>query len=326
VVAIAACGSSSASQASGHIENLTVVLDWTPNTNHAGMYLALSNGWYRQAGLNVKIIQPGDADPLQLLAGGKADVAVSAQESIIPAIAAHLPVVAIAAIVKHNTSSLLSLASEGITVPAMLPGHTYGGYGGALESALVKTLTTCSGGDPSKIRFANVGNADYRVGLTHHQYDFVWIFDGWEKIELTQLDHLAVNTIPFIDHIKCIPDWYTPMLATSRKVMAGRGAALARFMAATKRGYQAAMAHPSDAAAALLKGAPDLDAHLVRLSAAYLAYRFTDGPSAWGHQDLEVWTRFDDFLVKAGLIHKPIDVSAAYTNRYVDAASGSGGS
>ena len=127
----------SSTKASGtRVDRLTVVLDWTPNTNHSGVYLARAKGWYRDAGLDVKVIEPGDAGALQLLAGGKADVAFSTQEEIIPARAKGVPVVAIGAVVQHNTSSLLSLASGGIAGPADLPGHTYGGYGGPLETAL----------------------------------------------------------------------------------------------------------------------------------------------------------------------------------------------
>lgn len=313
----AACAGSRGAASTAKLDKVTVVLDWTPNTNHSGIYLARAKGWYRTAGLDVKVIEPGDTPSLEILGAGKADVAISVQEELVPARAKGLPVVSIGAVIQHNTSSLVSLRSAGIAKPADLPGHTYGGFGGLLEKALIKKFATCGGGDPAKVRFVDVGNADYRIGLQRHQYDVVWIFDGWDGIRLADLDKLPVNRIPFIAHTDCIPDWYTPLVATSEKMIHARPGVLKRFMAATSRGYQAAMRDPSAAAVALMKAAPELDRNLVERSARYLATRYAAVPDEWGHQDRQVWTRFVAFLRDSGLIDKPIDVDQAYTNRFL---------
>lgn len=271
----------------------------------------------------MRIIEPGDAGALQLLGTGKADIAFTVQEELIPARAQGVPVVGIAAVVQHNTSSLLALRSSGIRRPKDLEGRTYGGYGGVLEKALVEKLVRCDGGDPSTVKFAEVGDVDYRVGLDKKQYDFVWIFDGWDKIRLAEIDRVPVSTIPFIDYTDCIPDWYTPMLATTAKEISTRSDVLQRFTDVTARGYRTAMADPSAAASALLKAVPELDAELVRRSAAYLATRYADDPKAWGHQDPAVWARFERFLRGAKLINRDIDVTAAFTDRFIDGAGGS---
>ena len=303
-------------------DKVTVVLDWTPNTNHSGIYLAQAEGWYRKAGLDVTIIEPGDTPSLEILGAGKADVALSVQEEVVPARAKGLPVVSIGAVIQHNTSSLVSLRSDGIATPADLSGHTYGGYGGLLEKALVKKLASCGSGSgaASKIRFVDVGNADYRIGLERNQYDVVWIFDGWDGIRLAKVDKLSINRIPFIDHTDCIPDWYTPLIAASEKMIGGRPGVLARFMAATSRGYQAAMHDPGSAADALMKASPELDRRLVERSARYLATRYADDPARWGHQDRTIWTRFVAFLRQAGIIDTTIDVDRAFTNRFLPRA------
>ena len=315
-----ACGSSGGDRASPDrtLDKVTVVLDWTPNTNHSGLYLAKAKGWYRDQGIDLKIIEPGDAGAIQLLASGKADVAVSPQEELIPARAEGIPVVAIAAIIEHNTSSLLSLSKTGITGPADLAGHTYGGYGGPLEKALVEKLVTCAKGDPKQVKFAEVGDVDYRVGLDKGQFDFVWIFDGWDKIRLADLDHVQVDTIPFIANTSCIPDWYTPMLATTEQEATTRAAVLTRFMAATRKGYEAAMTDPTAAADALIAAVPEIDPKLVRLSATYLSTRYADQPTQWGIQQRDVWVRFAAFLKEAGLVSKPIDVDKAFTNNFLE--------
>ena len=230
----------------------------------------------------------------------------------------------VGAIIEHNTSSLLALKSAGISRPRDLAGKTYGGYGGALERALVSELVRCDGGDPKKVKFVEVGNSDYRVGLTKHLYDFAWIFDGWDKIRMAQIDRLPVTTIPFAAHSDCIPDWYTPLIAANERLLRSDPKTAKAFMAATTHGYREAMAHPDQAAAALLKAAPELDKQLVTLSAKYLSTRYAGNAAHWGRQNEGVWQRFADFLKKAGLVTKPIDVSTAFTNDYLPTDGQSG--
>lgn len=319
---LAACGDDApndegAAAGGEELTPFTVVLDWTPNTNHAGMYLALAEGWYEEAGLDVTFVEPGEAGSLQVLAAGRADAAVTVQEELLPARAAGLPVRSVAAIIESNTSSLVSLADDGIEQPADLAGARYGGFGGQLEAALLAELMRCDGADPDDLELVDVGEADYRIGLERDQYDVVWIFDGWDGIRLSELEGLETNAIRFIDHTDCIPDWYTPLLATSESVEAERSDDLAAFLEATARGYRTAMADPQAAADALLEGADDLDPELVAASAEFLADRYASDPAAWGQQRAEVWDRFAAFLVDAGLLEEDLDVAAAWTNEHL---------
>lgn len=301
----------------GDLQPVTLVLDWTPNTNHSGLYLAEAEGWYEEAGLDVEIIQPGESGSVQLLGAGRADIAVTVAEALVPARAEGVPVISIAAVIEHNTSSLVGLASNGIDGPADLEGLRYGGFGGQLEQELVERLVECDGGDPSTIDFVEVGNVDYRVGLERDFYDFVWIFDGWDGIRLSELQDVDVDTVPFIEHTDCIPDWYTPVLATTEQLADEDPEMVRAFTEATARGYRQAMADPERAAASLLDGAPELDAELVERSAEYLAKRYAEDPERWGRQEASVWDDFTGFLVEAGLIDEAIDVDAAFTNEFL---------
>ncbi|CAN5766790.1 ABC transporter substrate-binding protein [soil metagenome] len=301
------------------VRAITVMLDWTPNTNHAGLYVAEANGWYDDAGLDVQIIQPGEQGGLPALASGDADFAVSVQEQLTPARAQGAPVVSIAAIIASNTSSLVTLADEGVDRPADLAGHRYGGFGGDLETELVRTLVECDGGDPDAVDFVEVGNVDYRAGLERDFFDFVWIFDGWDGIRLEQAG-LDTTSVRFADHFDCIPDWYTPLLATSEQMIADNPDVVADFVQATAKGYDRAIDDPGAAADALLAAAPELDEQLVRDSAAYLASRYApEGP--WGAQDAAVWEDFTTFLRSSGVLTEDIDVADAWTNDFLPTAA-----
>ena len=293
------------------------MLDWTPNTNHAGVYLAAANGWYDEVGLEVEIIEPAAGGIAQAVAAGRAQFGVSVQESVIPAREQGIPIVSIAAIIEHNTSSLIALGDEGIARPRDLAGKTYGGFGGALETALISTLVECDGGDPEAVTFVEVGNVDYLVGMRRDHYDFVWIFDAWDGVRYTEVLGEDMAFVRFIDYTHCIPDWYTPVIVTSEDLIADDPDLVAAFMVATARGYRAAIGDPAAAAETLLASAPELDAELVRRSAAYLAQRYTSAPERWGRQEMAIWTRFEAFLREAGLTESAIDVAAAFTNRFL---------
>lgn len=318
---VSACGGSGTSGGKGADRRaVRVMLDWTPNTNHAGMYLAKAEGYYRAAGLDVTFIQPGaTSDPNQAVGAGTVDFGVSAAEQLVPARAEGVPVVSIAAIIQHNTSSLVSLASSGIRRPRDLAGHTYGAFGGTFEKALIDALVSCDGGDPGKVRFTQVGDSDYRQGLTSGHFDTVWVFDAWDVIRLRDIDGLDLDRIAFADHLDCIPDWYTPILVTSEDHVEDDPTMVRAFMKATAHGYRDAMAHPQKAADALLAGADGLDPDLVHRSMRYLSTRYTSDPAHWGRQETKVWNRFVDFLEDHDIVKGGFDVDAAFTNRFLPA-------
>ena len=124
LLSLSACGSSSAGKTE---ETITVVLDWTPNTNHTGIYVALANGYFKEAGLNVEVVQPPEDGAVTLVASGKAQFGVSFQDSLAPAFVGEspMPVTAVAAVIQHNTSGIVSRAGEGMDTPKGLEGKKY---------------------------------------------------------------------------------------------------------------------------------------------------------------------------------------------------------
>jgi ABC-type nitrate/sulfonate/bicarbonate transport system substrate-binding protein len=296
---------------------VSVVLDWTPNTNHTGIYLAKQRGDYASAGLDVEIIEPGQDGSIAPLAAGRAQFAVTYAEALLPARAQGTPIVSIASVLRTNTSSLMSPADRKITRPRDLVGKTYGTFGGPTEEPIVRALVACDGGDPSAVKFVEVGNADYGVGFRKRAYDAVWVFDGWDVIRLRDIAKTPVTTIPFRDRLDCIPDWYTPVIATTETVIADQPDLVRRFLAATAAGYRTATSDPKAAGEALLAAAPESDRALVEASAPFLAPFFVDSAGGWGRQESAVWERFDTFLRSAKIISGAAPVAGAFTNDFL---------
>lgn len=323
VVAIGACSSSGGGEGDeggegdGDLRPVTLMLNWTPNAQHAGIYAAQELGYYEDAGIDLEIVEPAATGVEPVVATGEAEFGIAQAESLLPARAAGVPVVSIATLLPHNDSSLMFLADAGIERPRDLEDHTYGGYGGSLETELINRLVECDGGDPAKVEFVEVGNVDYLTGMQRDRFDFAWVFNGWDALRADTVDGVDVETLPFIEYEDCIPDWYTPLLLTSEDTIADDPELVEDFLAATARGYALAISDPRQAAGLLLDAAPELDRSLVEASTAYHAERFAEGGAPWGVQEAQVWSDFGDFLVDAGLLEEALDTDAAFTDEFL---------
>ena len=135
ITALSGCGTTQSQET-----ELIVVLDWTPNTNHTGLYVALTEGYFKDAGLNVTIIQPEEGTAEQIVASNSAQFGVSYQESVTFARSEGIPIVSLAAVIQHNTSGSASLAEKDITSPKDFENKKYGGWGSPLEEKTLRYL------------------------------------------------------------------------------------------------------------------------------------------------------------------------------------------
>jgi ABC-type nitrate/sulfonate/bicarbonate transport system substrate-binding protein len=304
------------------LTHMTLALDWTPNTNHTGIYVALAKGWYRDQGIDLQLLPYSSSiNPDTLVSTGKADVGISSTESIVADYAVGQPVVSIAAILQHNTSALVARADSGITSPRDLDGKTYGGFGAPYETAVVSAIIKHDGG---KGNFKNVTlNIDPIQALQSKQVDFVWIFQGWEGIQ-AQREGLKLNEFYITDN--GIPDYYTPTIIAGPSEIQQKSDLLKRFMAATARGYEFARTNAKESAQILLDQNKGVfpDPGLVFASQDYLSPRYADPGRQWGQQDAAAWHGYPTFMFNAGAIQdaagkpiKSINYDQLYTNQFL---------
>jgi ABC-type nitrate/sulfonate/bicarbonate transport system substrate-binding protein len=293
-----------------------VMLDWTPNTNHSGLYIALAKGYYAEAGLNVTIQPAGDVAVDQVVASGRAQFGISYQEGLTYSRAAGLPIVSIAAIINSNTSGFASLADKKpLKTPADLIGLRYGGFGSAIELPIINALIACSG-KTGTVEQIDIGFAEPFPLMERDRIDFVWLFYAWDGIRAQQRG-LKLDILMLRDYPDCVPDYYTPVLTTSEQMISERADVVAAFVAATARGYADAIKNPAEAAEILLAAAPDLDADLVKASAEWLAAEYQGKAKQWGWQELTTWQKFTEFMVKSGALQTAIDPEKAFTNAFL---------
>ncbi len=313
----------SSAQGPQKLTKVQLALDWTPNTNHTGIYVALKNGWYKDQGIDLQLLPySSNVTPDTLVSSGKADVGISSTESIVADAAANQPVVSIAAILQHNTSALVTLKSSGITRPGQLDGKIYGGFGAPYESAVVGEIIQHDGG---RGVFKNVTlNVDAMQALQSKRVDFAWVFEGWEVIQ-AQRQGTQLNVFPITDY--GVADYYTPNIITSPTEMKQKPDLLRRFMAATTKGYEYARTHVQESAQDLIDVAPKgtfPDTGLVVASQQFLSPRYADNGRKWGMQDASAWHGYPEFILNTGGVQdasgktvKSLNLDAMYTNQFL---------
>lgn len=296
------------------LKKVSVVLDWTPNTNHTGLYVAKEKGYFEKQGLDVDIIMPGEAGADQLVASGKADFGVGYQEGVTQARVQDVPIVSIAAIIQHNTSGFAAPKDKGITKPEDFEGKAYGGWGSPVEEAVMGSIMKQEGADVKKVNFVNMGDTDFFTAVKR-DIDFAWIFYGWTGIEAElrgeELDMMYVKD--YSDKL----DYYTPVLTTNESHIKDDPDTVKAFLKAATEGYEYSIEHPDEAGKILLKEAPDLDEELVMKSQEWLAPKYKDDAERWGEQKAEVWKNYADWMFDNGLLEKKLDSQKAYTNEFL---------
>ena len=296
------------------LKKVTVVLDWTPNTNHTGLYVAKEKGYFKAEGLDVEIIQPGEAGADQLVASGKSQFGVGYQEGVTLARIQGVPLVSIAAVIQHNTSGFASPAEKNITSPKDFEGKSYGGWGSPVEKSVISSLMNIEKADVEKVKIVSIGDADFFTAVKK-DIDFAWIFYGWTGVE-AQLRGEKINMVYLTDYTDKL-DYYTPVLTTNEKMIAENPETVKAFVKATAKGYQFAIDSPKEAADVLIKAVPDLDPELVKKSQEWLAPKYQDDAPRWGEQKLEVWENYSTWMFENGLLEKELEAKKAFTNEFL---------
>lgn len=318
ILILSGCGAGSTSpvpSATKPLTTVTLLLDWTPNTNHTGLFVAQEKGYFSKEGLEVKFVQPSSSGNIeQLVAAGKADFGVSQQEQVTTARANDVPILSIAAILQHNTSGFASPTSKNILNAKNFEGKTYGGWGLPSEDAILKALMQKENADFSKIKIVNIGEADQLTSLIK-DIDLTWIFYGWTGKE-AELRKQPLNMI-WLKDVDPALDFYTPVLITSEKMTQSQPELTRHFMKAVSEGYQYAIKNPKESAEILIKNAPEANPDLIRSSQTWLSPQYQADASQWGIQKAVVWERYAKWLVERNLLPKMIDPSKAYTNDFL---------
>jgi ABC-type nitrate/sulfonate/bicarbonate transport system substrate-binding protein len=311
---------SAAPSASFTQATVRLALDWTPNTNHTGFFVARHQGWYADAGIALQILPYAQTAPEALLAAHQAECGIGFQDSLTFAATKGANITSVMAILQHAGSEIAVLDSSTIRRPRDLDGKTYGGFSYPAEIPTVKFVIQHDGGK-GDFKDVKIDTAAYEA-LYAKRVDATITFTAWEGIE-AQERNIKLRYFAFTDY--GFPDFYQVVLACDRDWLVREPDVARRFVAATVRGFQMAATDPDGAAAILVGENPgvfDANPALPKASAEFLAQEgfYVNSTGQVGPQTLEQWQGYSGFLYDQKLLvdafGKPLAAAPNYASLF----------
>ncbi len=295
---------------------LTLALDWTPNINHIGFFVAREKRIFQSHGLNVQLLDPAadnyQITPAKKVERGEADLALCPMESVISyrTKAEPFPLKAIAALLQEDLSAIAVGPDSDIRSPKDLDGKTYASYHARYEDAIVQQMIRNDGGR-GDLRISYPDKLGIWDTILQGRADATWIFLNWEGVE-AESRGVELNAFNLKDY--GIPYSYSPVLAADENKLEAQGEALTRFLAASKQGFLFARAEPAEGAGLLAPFLPASDRHIdLDRSLAYSAPYFGDADK-WGRMDPERVQVFLNWLKQHELESHPLQAAELVTN------------
>ncbi|NRB64187.1 MAG: ABC transporter substrate-binding protein [Saprospiraceae bacterium] len=298
------------------MKTVKLALDWTPNINHIGFFVAQEKGFYQALDLQVQILDPFvdkyQTTPAKKVELGQADFALCPTESIISYRTKKEPfdLIAVAAILQNDLSAIVVEKNKGIHSPKDLDGKVYGSYNARYEEAIVMEMIRNDGGQgnmnvlhPEKLGIWNT--------LWNGNCDATWIFLNWEGIEAQKMP-ASFNYFKMADF--GIPYSYSPVIAASEEKVSHKTDTYRAFMQATKKGYAFCQHQPDEAISILHKKRPENDAHIDLQQALAMSLQHFGGEKEWGMMEKKTIQKFVRWIKEKGLESTDISADDLYTN------------
>jgi putative hydroxymethylpyrimidine transport system substrate-binding protein len=322
LLVVAGCGEKpepGAGATPGKLEPFTLVLDYVPNADHAGIYAAQAAGEYRKAGLDVKIkVPPDPAAPLKLLRAGRADAVISYEpELLLARDQGARNLVGVGALVQAPLTSLMAIGSSKVRTPKDLTGKRVATAGIAYQSAYLKTILAHVGVDPRTVKETNVGFKLVPAMISRRADATLGAFWNYEAVDLQQQGRK-----PRVFRMEQfgVPTYDELIFVARREDLDQTGASkLRRFLQATARGHQLLKRNPEFGVDALLKAEPSLSRRLesAAVRATLPVFFPKDAGKPFGWQDQAEWAAYGRWMIANQLIKATPDPAPPFTNEFL---------
>jgi putative hydroxymethylpyrimidine transport system substrate-binding protein len=293
-------------------------MDWYPNSNHLGLFIAQEKGYFAEENLEVTLYTPVDPSTvLQTVGAGEDDFGISYQPDVLLARAQGVPVVSIAGMVEHPLNSMVALESSGITRPGQLEGKKVGYPGIPTNEPLLDTMLKFDGlAGLEDVELVNVGfnlaesllsgTVDAVVGA-YWTHESILLENQGYPVTVMRMEEWGV------------PDYYELVLVASEGKIQNDPDVIERLLRAIRKGYNEAASDPQAAVDVLIAGTnEEVDASIERPGADLLAPLWQTDGAGFGHQDAAKWEAFTAWMQENGLLSSEVDASAAFTNQFAE--------
>jgi putative hydroxymethylpyrimidine transport system substrate-binding protein len=315
-LALAACGEKP-EEGSAERQPFSLTLDFYPNPDHAGIYMAQKLGYFEEAGLDLNIDAPSDpAAPLKLVAAGRTDLAISYEPEVMLAREKGLDVVAVGALVNRPLTSMIWLKKSGIKGVADLKGKTIATAGIPYQDAFLRTILARVKLTPEDVKSVNVGFGLLPALVGGSAQAMLGGYSNVEGVDLRERGKDPVVTP--VDKLG-VPTYDELVLVANRKRLEEDPEAVRLFLAALERGTLAAAQQPAAATKAITEANPDLEPKLaaaeVKATLPLLSAR--EGKQPYGYMNPQQWSSFAGWMRDNGLTQTLPEASELLDNGYL---------
>lgn len=305
-------------QSSSQLKKVDFILDWAPNTNHTGLYVAKEKGYFKEVGIDLDIKMPPEDSSSDLVINNKAPFTIYFQDSMASKLSKGANITAVAAIVENNTSGIISKASENITSPKDLENKKYGTWNDPIELAMIKNIVENNGGNYDNIKLVPNSDSNSITAIENNVFDASWIYYGWDGI---MAKHQNINTNFFYlkDYNQNL-NYYSPIIIANNDYLKNNSEEAKKIIQAIKKGYQYAIDHPEEAAEILIKYSPELSnkkAFIIE-SQKYLSQQYATNKEKWGEIDPARWSNFYKWVNENNITETKLQESSGFTNEYLN--------
>lgn len=296
--------------------DITIMLEWTPTTNHTGLYAAQSLGYFDDEGLKVSIVQPPQHSGTLLTASGSAQFGLDCQDFLAFALASNtpLPVKAVAAVMQQNPLGVIARAEKNIISASKLEGQTYSSWNNDIERGIIAHMMKIDGGDFSKVNVIN-GFVDNVPAALLSGIDATLTYYNWDGIAC-ELAGVSATFIP-LRETDSVLDFYTPIIIGNCQYMEKHPDLTRKFLRAVSRGYTYAANNPIEACGILAQHTQNFNYEFLQKSQEWVSKQYIGDAKAWGYMDPVKFNKFYDFIYDQGLIQNKISSDLSFTNEFL---------
>ncbi|MBF0710501.1 MULTISPECIES: ABC transporter substrate-binding protein [unclassified Gemella] len=308
---------SPATQPSSELKKVDFLLDWTPNTNHTGLYVAKEKGYLKEVGIDLDIKTPAEESTSDLIINNKAPMGIYFQDFLANKLSKGAEVTAVAAIIENNTSGIISNKASNIVSPKDLANKKYGTWEDPVELAMIKTIMENENADFSKIKKVPNTDSNSIIPMVNNVFESAWVYQAWDGI-MAKYEKLDTNFF-FLKDYAAELNFYSPIIIANNDYLKSNPEEAKKIVQAIKKGYQYAIANPEEAADILIKYSPELGQKkdFVIESQKYISKEYASNPSKWGEIDAKRWDGFYKWAYDNKVIEKEIAAGHGFTNDLV---------